>query len=826
MIPSSKPITLSLSDFGKTLTHGWKRFLAIGLLSGSLFFVYFLTREVRYTAEGTFKGTTSNSASTLTKALGLVAKEEQYSPSDDPLVFLQSYPVMEDVVRSLDLQGCLSKKTNGIFLSKIWKNLKTENAFHRLRRDKLHSTILKKNLLVPLQPILPDRAELIRCHQIDFPLEVAKQLRIVFKDDTHFQVFENQSLLGKGSLDRSFRWKGGSFTLEKRGARSLRKRHYDLTLIPLSSAVNSLTETIKVQRDCKSPSIFHILYTHSDRHLAAAIVNATMDSFQKYLRNEGERKITKQLHYLHTRQQEILAGLDSVMEKHRTYLQSHLDSSDILTLEKELEFIVIKQIEGKKELALIQWEMGQISQSLFGKCDFPKSLLKERSVQTDSLTEGNVKTLLSQHQHSLDQLRLEKERYDYCLLKLQEPSFDSSSLSKIIADPILNARFEKIHTLHRNIIDKKNWTSKERDLFEEELTTEKTFLLAHLGNLKQGVVIQENTLSERVRSLQEILLCLLWEREQSVRSTLDQMMRQATHFPKKWLVEQKIALHTKLQTEMIEGISKVIEAKNIDYHIDFISSTPLMLASAPSLPHHPHLLWGFMNGFWIGAFLSLGVFFAREIYLGPRASYHNLKNGGYWVGGLYTSNLDLETVRRTIHQLEESDSVVSLVTTVSSSFCDIFTSLLCNRQERVLAIDLRIPTKKGLLNFLTGELEQPPIIQEVGRDVLYLGESLLGKVELLGSIAFKRLMEKFKRDYDRIVLISNASSQSVEVALLSKIGDKMIYGIGNERCRDIENLSKSVLFVIHPYCPPLRTLSEIQPLLNRLYAQTRSLVHD
>lgn len=808
----SKQLFLSLSDFTKVLKRGWQIILGSGLITGVFFSLFFLNQEINYSARGTFKGGASNSASTLTKALGIVGKDETSPSSDDPLVFLHSYPVIEEVVRSLNLQGQLQQK-NKNRLSRMWKNLKIEFAFRSLKRQKIDSTILTKNALIPLSPLLSDQKETLHCHTIHYPLEVAKLLRIQFKDDRRFQVFDKRKKVCEGVLDQPVQWKGGSFILSKKDDYSVRKKRYYLTLIPLPIAVHSLMDTIKIKRDNQSSTLFSIEYRHPNRHLAAAIVNQTMHAFQKYLHDEGKRKTSKQLTYLHTRQNEVLEGLEGMMEEHKNYLQSHVDASDLLTLDKELEFIAVKQVEEKMELARLKWEIEQIEHSLE-----KNPLLYDLDSSTSlGITEENAKTLLNEYQRILDQLRLEKERYDYCLSKLKEERFDSASLAKIIADPILSARFEKIHTLHRNHADKKNWTSKEHDLFEEELLTEKLFLTSHINSLKEGVLIQEETLVRRILHLQHTHLHLLAARQQSILNSLDQLSLQATHFPQKWLAEEKIALNTTLHTEMMGGISKLIESKNIDHHVDFISSTPLMLACAPPLPEAPQLFMKFLVGIVIGLFLAMTALILREIYLGPSASLANLQSRGLEVCGLYSTPRNRETVRRVIKKLHSEDRVVCFSSQVVGSFPESFLSLLSKRQERVLLLDLRVATENGLLNYLSTKPSPAlPIVSEKERDILYLGSPFVDKEELLGSQAFLELLEKLKREYDRILLLTRAHPHSTEIELLTTIAQKTIYGIAKERFHEIETLSNKTLFVIYPTFSQPRTLGEIKPLLEKM----------
>ncbi|MCC5832908.1 MAG: hypothetical protein JJU12_07695 [Chlamydiales bacterium] len=798
----SKEIVLSFSDCWQAVKRARWLILLSALFFGVSAFAYFLMKDPTFTAEGIFKGSPQSSATGISKALELLGGGESYSSNDDPKVFLRSYPVMEEVVKSLHLQLNIREKRAPKPLRRIWNTLKAERAQRLLKKKRTESPIPLKEP-VSSEVVLEDREILLQCAQLEYPQLLTDKLLLVFLDASRFQVSRKKDLLGTGELGKPFRWEGGNFVLNS--TKSLEGKSFYLTFIPLHAAAKSLENSISVKRSKNHNSIVHISFTHRDRNLTANVVNTTMEAFQKYLQDEGKRKISKQLGYLRQRQDESLEGLEAIMEERKAYLEAHLDSGELFLLENELQFMAARQTKARSDLDHLSAEMQAIHQILTGQqtivfARMLEKLREKRPLAAQTLTIDGARTLIREQEQAIERVRLEQEQYDYCLAKLEQPDFDTSSLSKLIDDSTLKSRFDKIHDLHRNLIDERNWTSREREQLQEQLITEREFLAKHLRDLKKGAELKDEVLRAHLRELQEAMLFLLLDRYEGIEESLRDLALKASHFPEKWLAEQKIELNTNLHTEIIESITKMIEAKNIGYHLEYLASSPLMRAPLPVIPNSPKLLFGFLAGSFLGGFLILVGIFFREVRLGPTASYANLKGEGKQVLSYSHTFEDLKKIH---YHLKSKGRVLSILAK-NPSFAFDLAALFSKGNEKILMIDL------------SKNVEKETWTETVYGQNLAIGAPEGFKEVVLGSSSFLKALEKHKADFDRILILSVAPFDHLEVRLALDLADQALVMLRDERWSRLPTLSESTLFVTEAIKKTPLSLSELIPFLERV----------
>ena len=65
---------------------------------------------------------------------------------------------------------------------------------------------------------------------------------------------------------------------------------------------------------------------------------------------------------------------------------------------------------------------------------------------------------------------------------------------------------------------------------------------------------------------------LLLERYHQEEKSLGSLTQHLKNFPEKWMHEQKMGLTTQLYKEIMESITKMIEAKNLGYNLDGLLS--------------------------------------------------------------------------------------------------------------------------------------------------------------------------------------------------------------------------------------------------------------
>lgn len=765
-------------------------------MMGTILFGYHLKKPASFTAKGVIKGPT------LKKTLELLDGQKTFVHEDDPKVFLLSYPVMESAVKELLLQGNLQERGKRKSLPKqIWNTLQAEKS-QRILKYTAPPTELTP-YPAPLKPIIPDPESTLQFSALQYEGEWADQLNLTFLNDTRFQVHHKQNFLGEGELDRPFFLENGFFTLESQSP--LEGKQFTLSLIPLCTAVQSLKKMIAVKRSKNHQSLAKVSVTHTNRYLAMRIANATMQGYLNYLEKEGKRKMVNQLAYLKQRQVEALKELKETMETHKAGLKERLEKGEMLLFENEMLFIANQQTEMRRELDRIAKQIAELYQVIEGNniLSIPEliALLKSSPrKKIFSLTLLGASELIKTQEQLLDSTQREKKQIEYCLTKLSESKFDPSSFSKLINDSTLEKRFQNIHTLQLNLLDTKNWTEKERAQLAEELEKETQFLIKHLSDILQGANLQEELLKKHLKELQEALLYLLLEQYENTEENLFDLRQKAVDLPQNWLTEQQMNLSTELHKEIIESIAKLIEEKNIGYHLHYINSTPLMQAAVPLIPNSPKLLFGLMVGCLIGGLFTFLIVIAREIWLGPTASYRNLKNENV---NVVHFGKKLEDLKHIYFELKDRGHLIS-VRADSAAFVKDLCLLYSKGGESVLLIDLTASSKIDTFEDTDfgGKLalSQPASHLEI----------------YLGSASFQKMLEAYRSRFNRIILYTNASLNTLLIQLLIELGEVSLIKVQQERWQELPPNAGNIVYVTEEMNPPPLTLSQIVPYLERI----------
>jgi hypothetical protein len=94
---------------------------------------------------------------------------------------------------------------------------------------------------------------------------------------------------------------------------------------------------------------------------------------------------------------------------------------------------------------------------------------------------------------------------------------------------------------------------------------------------------------------------------------------------------------------------------------------------------------------------------------------------------------------------------------------------------------------EGLLQYLNGELSQPPVHKLHGYDYIPAGRYMPYAVELLSKKQFSELVHQYKKSYDCILLSSRALPEtSGAYAQLQQADALMIYAGSNETLSDLK----------------------------------------
>ncbi len=398
--------------------------------------------------------------------------------------------------------------------------------------------------------------------------------------------------------------------------------------------------------------------------------------------------------------------------------------------------------------------------------------------------------------------------------QMENPDFEITSLSAGLTDPVSSEMIRKASTLVLNLKDQNNQSAREQERIKTELQLQRTFLTMHLQQSVDLMELNKKLLDERIFALQNVSLELINQRVSLLDKNLQDYVQSRLHdlhqqrelmkkhlksiydemaaLPKKWMAEKLIDQELSTNRLIVEEIAKLVETKNISHNLEVMQSAPVDVALAPVHPVTPRIFFLGFLGFMFGGVLGSGLAISKTIRRGIEASLDNLKLMGYHVSGklippLYEKGSqqlrsdNLETLRRlqayvdTPLLAEKSQAqFLLLLEGKGPHYAPDIADLFLKRGRRVLTIDLDFKQSQaemtpGLLQYLQGEIKQPPIQKDEHGDKISAGGASPFVMELMSSAAFQALLEQLKPNYDWILIASRAFPCSAEAEGLAPL---------------------------------------------------------
>jgi len=412
----------------------------------------------------------------------------------------------------------------------------------------------------------------------------------------------------------------------------------------------------------------------------------------------------------------------------------------------------------------------------------------------------------------------------FILQQLDNPEFEINSLSATLTDPISQEIIQKSSGLALQLRDQKYHSPKEQERTREALETQKRFLQAHLKQTMDVQILHNDLLEDRIRALQGKMLELVQEKisvlekhihdfieaqivslrqqKELALDTMNEINQNMASLPDKWLSEQLMKQNVNLNKAIVEELTRLVENKNISHNLELIQSAPLDSAWTKTLPKRPRLVLMAIIGASLGAFFSSAYVILRQLDKGVLATPDNLRSFDQTVLGAFDpefmnppSDNDLEVLRALTSWMERQPGRVLLA--VKSFYAPSLAKLLSKREEKVIILN-RLSSERGLLQFLEGSFKDPEIQHRSDYDELVSGGASRYLPELVHTPKFRRLLDRLKEEYDRVILVCEAPPASSEVLLLTAIADMCAITLEDESLPEIKHYfdeSKPVAFM-------------------------------
>jgi hypothetical protein len=313
------------------------------------------------------------------------------------------------------------------------------------------------------------------------------------------------------------------------------------------------------------------------------------------------------------------------------------------------------------------------------------------------------------------------------------------------------------------------------------------------------LLAQEITLVEAQmeKILEEQLLALDAEK-QYIQNKLVHIQEELKDVPQKWLMENRLQLQADLNISMMEGMSQLVESKNIEHHLLQVESKPIDEAYIPLKPKQSSLVIYGVLGAIVGLMSSLSVSIGKRIVKGFPVSLGGLRFRGLKAIGPFSQHWALTLEGLSEHHLEmlrmmtsflsqEKICVAGVILNTQLDYSKLLAELLKISGKTTLIIELfpRKEVQHGLLEYLTGESTELVLERHQAFDVVALGTSDRYRMEILSRREWPILLEILKKSYPVILLVTRTAASGIEAKQMLDYCQKMLITLDEETLDDL-----------------------------------------
>jgi len=834
---------LTLYDFLAVFKKNRSKIAITAAVFALLGFFIQATKPVEYIAEGTFleKNKASNDTGSLIKLFG---KETDDSSG---ISLMKSRKLAMRLALANNMQATIAKDQSDPFalLRVIKNNLLAEYAIFR-----------------PSQaPSVTDPKEEIAVTEIKFTGETPLNLSLIADSDKTFSLYdENNKKMGEGAFGTPFTDPKVTLTAHMLSDSAAPGERYLLHLQPLAHVAKGISLKLKIDNDAKDRKLLKITYTHPNRHLAAKYINDFMQLYIELIREEMEELKTIQVGYLNKRHYELTSELEKVLTAHAHAVSSDLKLTGFTSSSEAFRFIAKNQKKLQEELIALNMNIHRLAQ-VYEFSDYEKVLFFPSTKEIHPRI--HEVTLLRQEANAL-KLGLKNEKTDpnshlvseginrqtahelllgyskefsknestliqqqFIIQQLQDPEFEISSLSSTINDEIAASIMSKTSQLVLSLKDNDNLSLKEKERIKSDLKIQKQFLINHLQQNSDLVVLSQEHLKDKINMLKHKNLLLIndhisiLEREikefighalenmkdeaRLIQKNLSDLQFDMSLFPSKWTEEQLIEYKMNVNYKIMEELVQLVETKLSSANLEVIRSSPV---DQPIVPLHPkphHLLLFTLLGAFFGGFISCGWALFQSVVNGVHITKEGLIANGQHVSGLLSRqnlhssgqeplhNSDLETLRHLLTFMEGNKTNGQQLLALENHgphYAPVLAELLFKSNKTAILLDLNFDRSdsqaNGLLQYLEGKNEAPAINKTLCYDYIEAGGICRYGNELSGTKRFTELLTKLQKMYDWTILYTNVSPGTAEAKNLLQIFPLAAITVINETLSDLE----------------------------------------
>jgi hypothetical protein len=435
---------------------------------------------------------------------------------------------------------------------------------------------------------------------------------------------------------------------------------------------------------------------------------------------------------------------------------------------------------------------------------------QNESCELNGIDLSTAQQLLIQSSQNLDGSKASIQHYCHLLSRIDDPSFEVSSLSAVLKDPVSQRYLSQATDLHFQMEDESHHSEKEVNRSKSESALQRKVLKEHL---KQMIVVEQLNSSiyqDKIASLQQISLdCInrqisvnneqiaslvrqrkesLIREKQILANKMQDLRSKMNELPTKWRAESLLKLKTELGIKIMQSVVQMVESKTIGQNLHHVESKPLDLAVVPFFPQKPYLFLIFLAGGGLGLIGGFLWVFLKTLYRGFPLSSDTLQALRYpYAGSIsfyadgpnidHLPDNDLESLRKLMIKIDAAphSKLVGLFAGQGPDYAHSLAHLIAQSGRKVLLLRCDFSTKfsdadiPGLQQVINGLDSSIPIRRFNDYDLLPSGGYSRFGVELIRSAVFDELLKRLMPLYDHILLFNRSPLHSAECAALLAI---------------------------------------------------------
>lgn len=331
-------LLITFSDIISLFKQSKFRILRWAVCLGVLGALFALIQPIRYRAEATFREKSMKSGGVSNSIIQLFGSQGSSSQEHEATSLIKSRKIMQEVIEKLHLQAVLEQKCN------------EEHLVKRMRRN---VKIALASFTQSPRPILEDPSCVIRVDALKYDGEIPLNLLVDLKERGMFEVHDAHDfkvIYGKGLLGVPFKLDQLNLTLVAENDGPVDPQLFSLKISPLKDTSNHLCKMLQIENEKTDKGVLKLSFDHRNRQKATDFVNMTMECYQNYLKTNHDKIARMQLDYLHLRQSELASNLNTIMQKHASFLANDLYNSGFIDSDKEMDFLAKSQHEYREKL--------------------------------------------------------------------------------------------------------------------------------------------------------------------------------------------------------------------------------------------------------------------------------------------------------------------------------------------------------------------------------------------------------------------------------------------------------------------------------------------